>query len=99
MELCHRSVLAVPVLAVPVLAVHLHTARCRRPSCEPGDQAEQRGVQLVRRDSNPLQVSSSLDLEKTKVMNLLNAGCCLSCCTTALFGHQLEEAGVKAETC
>lgn len=44
-----------------------------------------------------LQASSSLDLEKTKVMNLLKEGCWLSWCTTTLFGHQLEEALVKAK--
>jgi len=30
-------------------------------------------------------------------MNLLKEGCCLSRCTTTLFGHQLEEARVKAK--
>lgn len=47
--------------------------------------------------SEPVQVTSSLDLEKTKVMNLLKEGCWLSCCITTLSGHQLEEALVKAK--
>lgn len=87
------------VCCKPVLAVHLHLTQGCRPPCEPGSQPEHSCTQLAGRASNPLQVSSSPDLEKTKVMNLLKAGCWFSCCTSTMSGHRLEEPGVKARNC